>query len=174
MQEKTIYHYDPENGLCLGAGLADPCSQVEGEFLIPAFATDRVPPETPEGMGAFWRDGAWVIGALPKPRPAPEATPAPELPPPARGDRIVQQYLDGLAHSMGYESMAVAVSYAEEDAVPKYQHEGRMLRRLRSLAWEAWFTLAQTFEVDGWPEGDELEQIIRDRMPAPEPEGPAA
>jgi hypothetical protein len=49
----------------------------------------------------------------------------------------VQTMLDTQARSMGYDTIAIAVSYAEEPAVPEFQQEGIELRAWRSLVWAA-------------------------------------
>lgn len=48
-----------------------------------------------------------------------------------------QQYLDELAKSWGYDSIFTACTYAEEPAVPKFQLEGKALRKYRSEFWDA-------------------------------------
>lgn len=50
---------------------------------------------------------------------------------------LVQRHLDVGARRHGYDSMASAVSYASEPAVPRYQLEGQALRAWRSLVWHA-------------------------------------
>jgi len=47
----------------------------------------------------------------------------------------VQVHLDKLAQGYGYDSIASAVTYAEEPSVPKFQAEGIAFRALRSLSW---------------------------------------
>jgi hypothetical protein len=48
----------------------------------------------------------------------------------------VQRLLDAAARARGYDSMAAAVSYADEPAVPRYQADGQALRAWRSVMWE--------------------------------------
>ncbi|WAI85849.1 MULTISPECIES: hypothetical protein [Achromobacter] len=48
----------------------------------------------------------------------------------------VQAYMDSKARTMGYESLLIAVSYADESAVPRFQIEARKLRAWRSLVRE--------------------------------------
>lgn len=47
----------------------------------------------------------------------------------------IQGHLDASAKSRGYDSIATAVSYAEEPAVPKFQNDGKAFRAWRSLVW---------------------------------------
>lgn len=47
----------------------------------------------------------------------------------------VQHLLDSRAQAYGYDSIASAVTYAEEPAVPKFQAEGQAFRAWRSLVW---------------------------------------
>ena len=50
----------------------------------------------------------------------------------------VEGVLNSRAQFYGYQNMLEACTYADEPAVPKYQLEGRALRRWRSLVWY-WF-----------------------------------
>lgn len=49
----------------------------------------------------------------------------------------VSRRIETAARERGYDSMATAVSYADEPAVPAYQAEGAALRAWRSLVWSA-------------------------------------
>lgn len=53
----------------------------------------------------------------------------------ANYERAIQAHLDSAAQSRGYDSIATAVSYAEEPAVPKFQEDGKAFRAWRSLVW---------------------------------------
>lgn len=53
----------------------------------------------------------------------------------ANYERAIQAYLDSAAQSRGYDSIATAVSYAEEPAVPRFQDDGKAFRAWRSLVW---------------------------------------
>jgi len=77
-----IFHFD-ENGILLGAGVADPDPLQPGAFLIPAGAVTVAPPAVPEGRRARWNGAAWSLEVV----PAPEPEPAP--PEPSRADVIV-------------------------------------------------------------------------------------
>lgn len=47
----------------------------------------------------------------------------------------IQRLLDAAAQSRGYDSIATAVSYAEEPAVPRFQDDGKAFRAWRSRVW---------------------------------------
>ncbi|MFJ3685547.1 hypothetical protein [Pseudomonas sp. NPDC090208] len=51
-------------------------------------------------------------------------------------EQAVQNKLDFAAQAAGYDSIATAVSYAEEPAVAKFQNDGKALRAWRSLVWQ--------------------------------------
>lgn len=51
-------------------------------------------------------------------------------------ERAIQSHLDEAAVSRGYDSIATAVSYAEEPAVQRFQEDGRAFRAWRSLVWQ--------------------------------------
>jgi len=53
----------------------------------------------------------------------------------ARKIALVQTHMDIAARQFGYDSVASAISYAEEPAVPKFQTEGQAFRAWRSLVW---------------------------------------
>lgn len=50
-------------------------------------------------------------------------------------ERAIQGHLDAAAKTRGYDSIATAVSYAEEPAVAKFQEDGKAMRAWRSLVW---------------------------------------
>lgn len=47
----------------------------------------------------------------------------------------MQLHMDTVAHAAGYDSIASAVTYADEPAVAKFQAEGQALRAWRSQVW---------------------------------------
>lgn len=65
-----------------------------------------------------------------------------DTPPPTEEQQIrvyekaVQRKMDDMAAEHGYDSVATAVSYADEPAVSKFQREGRAFREWRSLVWD--------------------------------------
>ena len=68
-----------------------------------------------------------------------------DLPPPteqqqtAEFTNAVQSWMDSQAKLFGYDDIGVAITYAEEPAVPKFQREGRVFRAWRSSCWEYCF-----------------------------------
>ncbi|MDP2786594.1 MAG: hypothetical protein Q8O79_00745 [Pseudomonadota bacterium] len=70
-----IYHYHPVTGIHLGTSQADESPREEGEFLIPAHATESVPPVVSNGQQAVWIDGIWQLEDI----PVPPESPAPAL-----------------------------------------------------------------------------------------------
>jgi hypothetical protein len=59
--KKVIYNYHARTGELLGASEADMSPLEEGVFLIPAHATDVVPPNVPTGSVAIFKDGGWEL-----------------------------------------------------------------------------------------------------------------
>lgn len=49
---------------------------------------------------------------------------------------LVQAHMDAAARALNYDSIANAITYADEPAVPKFQAEGQAFRAWRSLVWE--------------------------------------
>lgn len=150
MKNPLIHHFDARTGQYQGSGLAEPCQVNAGEFLLPAFATCIEPPATvPAGQAAFFDAelGVWALRPL---GVEPPARPAPELSLPERLALLaasVDRHLNSQAQALGYASMQTAVSYADEDAVPQFQREGRGLRRWRSLVYAASYQLLAAFEA---------------------------
>lgn len=56
----NIYSYHHETGEFMGQSVADPNPLEEGQWLIPADATEVAPPAHEEGKARCFRDGAWV------------------------------------------------------------------------------------------------------------------
>ncbi|KLN54741.1 hypothetical protein [Variovorax paradoxus] len=158
------FRFDQRTRAFIGPHDAEPSPLEPGKFLISAFATEIAPPVFTAGQMAYFRDDAWVVEDLPAPLPEPGAAPAPEPVEPTFEDRlkalqdVVQLQLDAVARVYGYDSIASAVSYAEEPAVPKFQLEGQALRAWRSRVWAACYELlgqVQREERDE-PTADEL------------------
>lgn len=83
----------------------------------------------------------------------PPAPPEPDFETKVAAFRIaIQTVLDAKAIELGYDSIAAAVTYAEEPAVPKFQLEGRSLRAWRSLVWDACYTLLAQVQAGTAPE----------------------
>lgn len=56
-----IYHYHPESGEYMGTGMADPSPLQPGVWLIPAHATQVIPPEPVAGKVRWWTGTAWAL-----------------------------------------------------------------------------------------------------------------
>jgi hypothetical protein len=128
---------------------------LEPVYLLPAFSTTIAPPpkeSVPEGHWPIFLDDAWAVIELPKSElpgadpdaPADDFEVIEEEAPTDSAQRhvawakkVMQNELDLVARSKGYDDMFSAVSYAEEDAVPQFQIEGKAMRRWRSLFWAA-------------------------------------
>lgn len=162
MNNSLIYHFDSRTGQYLGSGFAEPCQVNAGDILLPAFSTSVEPPAAvPAGHAAFFdpEAGAWELRQL---GVEPPESPAPSLTLPERKaglEAAVDLHLDGQAKAMGYLGILSAVSYADEDAVPKFQLEGRALRRWRSLVYARCYELLVAFET-GEIEEPTVESLI--------------
>lgn len=167
MKTVLIYHFDGRTGQLLGSGLAEPCQVMPGAFLLPAFSTRAAPPvTTPAGHVAFFdpQTDAWELRP---PGVEPPASPAPALTLKERKARLeaaVDLHLDSQARALGYSSIQTSVSYAEEKAVPKFQLEGRALRRWRSLVYARCYELLTAFEAGAIEEP--TVKILIDALPA--------
>lgn len=131
-----IYNFDADTGVFIGSGIADPSPLEDGVYLIPAFATDIEPPSIKDNERVLFDGSAWNIEVIPPPPPVPA------VPPPTNEQIIktltaaVQEHLDGVSASFGYDNIFTACTYAEEPSVPQFQAEGRALRSWRSRVWE--------------------------------------
>lgn len=80
--------------------------------------------------------------------------------------QVVQDELDRTARVFGYDSMAVAVTYAEEPAVPRFQAEGQALRAWRSLVWATCYAMLAEVKAGTMPVPSEAE-VLTALPPAP-------
>lgn len=186
---KTIYLIDPETHVLIGSS-PHPLDPVETErtgkpvyaLLNSAVATEAVPPRVPVGMRAVLVDRDWVLEPIPAPAPppapaaAPKPAPTPEPVEPSFDERLaalrahVQDYMDAIARSYGYDDIRTAVTYAEEPSVPKFQAEGRALRAWRSAVWQACYELLERVQAGAAPEpGLEHLADLLPRFAMPEP-----
>lgn len=85
-------------------------------------------------------DGEWVTVWAPKPPMTDEEFLA-------LVEFSIQDKLDQQAQSLGYDSIHTSVSYAEETSVPKFQKEGKALRKWRSLVWGAGYQLLEEYQA---------------------------
>lgn len=144
-----VYSYDPQTHAYIGETVADVNPLDPDDILYPAFTTHKRPHKAPAGHHPFFVDDEWVVRRMTVPAPViEEATDATRA---ARLKTLTQDYLDRIAVSKGHRSIDIAVTYADEPAVPKYQIEGQRLRRLRSLVWA---TYEDTVAAGQWPEED--------------------
>jgi hypothetical protein len=107
-------------------------AEVEDGQPMPPCSTPTAPPKLTGTQVAQWQ-GEWVkLPAAPElpPSPAPDTAAITKL-----YEQAVQAKLDGAAIAARYDSIATAVSYAEEPAVPKFQNDGIAFRAWRSLVW---------------------------------------
>lgn len=61
-----IYNYDLKNGYFVGESLADKSPLEPDVYLIPAHATDIVPPKATKGKVTVWNGKDWELQDLPK------------------------------------------------------------------------------------------------------------
>lgn len=64
---KTIYNYDQQAGELLCASLADESPLEQDVYLIPAFATDIVPPKSGANQVAVFSGGKWSLNNVAAP-----------------------------------------------------------------------------------------------------------
>lgn len=93
-----IYNYNPDTFELVSKSVADKDPIEEGNWLIPANATNVQPPVEVEGKSRHFKDGAWVyvdIPVVPQPEPVTEYVPTyadyrrKEYPP-------ITDYIDGV------------------------------------------------------------------------------
>ncbi|WP_431511670.1 hypothetical protein [Variovorax sp. DAIF25] len=140
--------YNPVTGAYISSRPADMSPREPGVYLISAYATTIAPPAVKDDGSevACFRDGAWVILSV-EPVQDESEQQAPEPTPPTFEERLkalqdaVQAELDAQSRVYGYDSIASAVSYADEPAVPRFQREGQALRAWRSMVWAACYEL---------------------------------
>ena len=88
--------------------------------------------------------------------------PEPEISPEemrAQKVSLVQVHLDAAAQAINYDSIATAISYAEEPVVPKFQAEGQALRAWRSLVWEKCYQIFDDVQAGNRPVPSDEELI---------------
>jgi|SRR5690606_3272598 len=59
---------------------------------------------------------------------------------------LVQNHMDDAAKEYNYDSIATAVTYADEPAVEKFQNEGKAFRAWRSLVWQKCYEILADVE----------------------------
>lgn len=71
-----IYHYHPDSGEYMGTGVADPSPLEPGVWLIPANATQVIPPLPTAGKVRRWSGAEWVLENAPAQPLDPEYEPS--------------------------------------------------------------------------------------------------
>lgn len=77
---------------------------------------------------------------------------------------FLQSVLDRTAQQYGYDSIATAVTYADEPSVAKFQQEGLAFRSWRSAFWEKGYAIMA--QVEAGERGLPTEQELAEEMPA--------
>lgn len=133
------YSFEPSTGLYTGPVDVDSSPMEPGVFLLPAFATFVEPPATGANQVAHFNRETQEWGVIDV-QPADDA-PAVEFHSVDQRNAalkaVVTAHSNTVAVAYGFDDMADAVSYAEEDTVPAYQKLGRALRAWRSVLWNA-------------------------------------
>lgn len=96
-------------------------------------------------------DGEWKPSLLDPPPPTPAEIQVAKV-------ALVQGHMDAAARALRYDSIANAITYAEEPAVPKFQAEGIAFRAWRSLVWARCYEILAEVESGerGIPADEEL------------------
>lgn len=126
------------DGYFAGEVVADESPLEPGVFHIPAGAIDVPPPPSiVEGERYKIVGGKWKAEEIPQPQQELEPAPEPLTPDQIKYLKIwaVQRHMDMAAQALNYDSIATAISYADEPSVPKFQAEGQAFRSWRSLVW---------------------------------------
>ncbi len=119
----------------------------------PSHATTKKPPRALNWTIPKWNGTKWVLDTTIR-----EAV--------AHKDLInsyvsaVQTLLDDKAKTKGYDSIFTACSYADEDAVLKFQLEGKAFRVWRSCVWEKCYAVLADVEQGKLPMPSIAELII--------------
>lgn len=106
-------------------------------------------PET-AAVGDAYSDGEFVSPASIPPTPEEVRT---------QKVSLVQSHLDAAAQALGYDTIANAITYAEEPAVAKFQNEGRALRAWRSLVWQRCYEIMAEIDAGDRSVPDDVELI---------------
>lgn len=121
----TLYTWN-ENGTYSGPVDADETG------ALPPRSTPTKPPKLTGTQVARWTGAGWEKLSSAPAADLPQQTPEEVS---KLYEQAVQAILDGAARAARYDSIATAVSYAGEPAVPKFQRDGIAFREWRSLVW---------------------------------------
>lgn len=118
--------------------------------VVPESATPLTPEEYQEmrdniNLGGIYRDVGGVITLIPlEDQTTAEEKAAIRL---SLITNRVQGHLNSTAKGYGYDSIATAVTYADEPSVPKFQTEGQAFRAWRSLVWDKCYQILADYEA---------------------------
>lgn len=119
-------------------------SQLTNGFYDPDIHGDGIPADAVKITDG--EHAALLAGQSSGKRIAPDSNGFPILvdpPPPTLGQvasaltASVQEHLDDVASSYGYDNVFTACTYADEPSVPRFQREGAAIRAWRSAVWAA-------------------------------------
>ena len=133
-KQKIVFQTNHECVL-VGTCLADESPLEPGVWMIPGGCVELEPPPIPEGQQARYSSGAWLLEPIPLAAAAPQVQELASDSPTKQANQVVQAYLDQTAQLSGYENLLAAISYADEEAVPSFQEDGKRFRAWRSLVW---------------------------------------
>lgn len=152
---KIVHAFNRETRRYLGPLTLDASDQSPlepGVWHIPGNCLEAAPPAAEPGTHVIADGVRWVLVCDPEPA-AEEVAPPQAREERALDDRLaelvagVQEFMEGAAVANGYDSLASAISYADEIAVPKFGAEGRAFRAWRSKVWAAYFDAAATWRL---------------------------
>lgn len=124
-----VFHFDPETGVLVGSSEAMESPLEKDKLLIPANATEIVPPEPIEGTVSVFRNGAWQQEHVPVPEPTPDPVPTE-----ASYSNAIQAMMDAKAREHQYDGIQSAVTY-RGDPNTKFAAEAEALFTWRSTVW---------------------------------------
>lgn len=147
-------------GCFSGMTVADESPMEPGKYLLPSGCIDLPEPAKVEGKVAKAEGGKWVYV---DPHAVSDVLPSEPEDGRLTNAQAVEFLLNEKAAAYGFDSMISAVSYADEPAVPKFQADGKALRKWRSEVWAAYFELVAS--NDGKEPGMDVGEL-REVLPA--------
>lgn len=118
---------------------------VDERGALPFNSTKQKPPALTGTQVAKWNGLSWEkLASRPiKVKPVEPEKSIAELQ--ADFEKGIQAFMDSEARKAGYDSLSTAISYAEEDSVPRFQIDGKSFRKWRSLVWDYSYRELQKF-----------------------------
>lgn len=117
-------------------------SALENGFFFPDIHGELMPTDAKQITAEQYEDALAAPNLGKMVAPGADGLPALVDPPAPAAEQVqtakvalVQEHMDRAARALRYDSIANAITYAEEPAVPKFQAEGRAFRAWRSLVW---------------------------------------